>query len=245
MAELPKDRATLDEYIGIWFRGEVPDAAELRSTAVIVHKELEERIESRRLVINHLEKVKVVRLMGVNNDVVAKVWSVAEIVVAYDDKVDFIRELEVVPGIDAAVKTVEFLNENLWKDDKKRYLLEVFSLDLSLYFLASAEISKTTDITDRSEASHCCFEGVTEDSQKLQDYRRLSSELREGVRMRDRYISEIQMSYSSDEVLESIEIMRSMQLDDMEKASRLLLMAREIQTKVHEKNNFIVRLRLD
>ncbi|GKD15490.1 hypothetical protein Tco_1199897 [Tanacetum coccineum] len=57
--------------------------------------------------------------VGVNNDVVAKVWSVAEIVVAYDDKVDFIRELEAVPGIDAAVKTVEFLNENLWKDDKR------------------------------------------------------------------------------------------------------------------------------
>ncbi|GJV66029.1 hypothetical protein Tco_1476857 [Tanacetum coccineum] len=36
---------------------------------------------------------------------------------------------------------------------------------------------------------------------------------------------------SSDEVLKSIEIMRSMQLDDMEKASHLLLMAREIQTK--------------
>ncbi|GJT52415.1 hypothetical protein Tco_0978572 [Tanacetum coccineum] len=50
---------------------------------------------------------------------------------------------------------------------------------------------------------------------------------------------------SSDEVLKSIEIMRSMQLDDMEKASHLLLMAREIQTKVHKKNNFIVRLRLD
>ncbi|GJW04792.1 hypothetical protein Tco_1563648 [Tanacetum coccineum] len=37
--------------------------------------------------------------------------------------------------------------------------------------------------------------------------------------------------HSSDEVAESIKIMRSMQLDDMEKASRLLLMARELQTK--------------
>ncbi|GJR32973.1 hypothetical protein Tco_1109205 [Tanacetum coccineum] len=42
-----------------------------------------------------------------------------EMVSAYDDKVDFIRELEAVPGIDAAVKTAEFLNENLWKDDKR------------------------------------------------------------------------------------------------------------------------------
>ncbi|GJS47764.1 hypothetical protein Tco_0597885 [Tanacetum coccineum] len=36
-----------------------------------------------------------------------------EMVAAYDDKVDFIRELEAVPGVDAAAKTVKFLNENL------------------------------------------------------------------------------------------------------------------------------------
>ncbi|GKE39038.1 hypothetical protein Tco_1462443 [Tanacetum coccineum] len=30
---------------------------------------------------------------------------------AYDDRVDFIRELEAVPGIAAAVKTAEFLND--------------------------------------------------------------------------------------------------------------------------------------
>ncbi|GJY10493.1 hypothetical protein Tco_0378678 [Tanacetum coccineum] len=55
---LSTDRAALDEYMGVWFRGEVPNAVELRSLAVIFHKELEERIESRHLVIDHLEKVK-------------------------------------------------------------------------------------------------------------------------------------------------------------------------------------------
>ncbi|GKC09084.1 hypothetical protein Tco_1000694, partial [Tanacetum coccineum] len=42
-----------------------------------------------------------------------------EMVVAYDDKVDFIQELEVVPNIDAAVKTARFLKENLSNDDKR------------------------------------------------------------------------------------------------------------------------------
>ncbi|GKB25901.1 hypothetical protein Tco_0865302 [Tanacetum coccineum] len=56
---------------------------------------------------------------------------------------------------------------------------------------------------------------------------RLSSKLRQGVRMRDGYINELQMSDSFDEVPESIEIMRRMQVDDMEKASHFLLMARE------------------
>ncbi|GKD65577.1 hypothetical protein Tco_1307685, partial [Tanacetum coccineum] len=36
-----------------------------------------------------------------------------EMVVAYDERVDFIWEMEFVPGVVAAVKTAEFLNENL------------------------------------------------------------------------------------------------------------------------------------
>ncbi|GKD13329.1 hypothetical protein Tco_1197736, partial [Tanacetum coccineum] len=48
----------LRDFLKVWFRGEVPDAMELRSTAVIFRKEMEERIESRRIVINHLEKVR-------------------------------------------------------------------------------------------------------------------------------------------------------------------------------------------
>ncbi|GKG30664.1 hypothetical protein Tco_0423152, partial [Tanacetum coccineum] len=52
----------------------------------------------------------------------------------------------------------------------------------------------------------------------------------------DGYINELEMCDSSDEVLESIEIIRRMQLDDMEKASRLLLMARDVQNKIYEKN---------
>ncbi|GJS09910.1 hypothetical protein Tco_0366706 [Tanacetum coccineum] len=53
--------------------------------------------------------------------------------------------------------------------------------------------------------------------------------LRIGVEMRDGYI---QISDMSKEVLESIENLRQMQVDDMEKASRLALMAREIQDKI-------------
>nr|GEZ07706.1 hypothetical protein [Tanacetum cinerariifolium] len=74
----------------------------------------------------------------------------------------------------------------------------------------------------------------------------LSDELRENVRMRDAYIEEfqrLQMYGSSDEVTESIKILKSMQVDDMEKASRLIFMARDIQNRVYEKYNFITKLR--
>ncbi|GJT84156.1 hypothetical protein Tco_1058498 [Tanacetum coccineum] len=83
---------------------------------------------------------------------------------------------------------------------------------------------------------------VAKDLVKMEDYFKLSNELRIGVEMRDSYISELQISDTSKEVLESIEILRLMQVDNMEKASRLSLMAREIQDKVYEKNTFIAKL---
>nr|GEX01796.1 transposase, MuDR, MULE transposase domain protein [Tanacetum cinerariifolium] len=54
-AELPTDRAALDEYIGVWFRCEVPDAVELRSMV--------------RLKENHAEDLE---QLGILNVVVAR-----------------------------------------------------------------------------------------------------------------------------------------------------------------------------
>ncbi|GJX99490.1 hypothetical protein Tco_0356509 [Tanacetum coccineum] len=46
-----------------------------------------------------------------------------EMLAAYEERVDFIRELEIVPDVAAAVKTTEFLNETLWKDDKRLHFI--------------------------------------------------------------------------------------------------------------------------
>ncbi|GJS69273.1 hypothetical protein Tco_0702114 [Tanacetum coccineum] len=149
IAKLPTDRATLDEYMGVWLRNEVSDMVEIRSMVVIFCKQLEEMIESRRLVIDHLEKVRgcptqgwLKRLkenhaedlgqLGILNVFVARMEQtmaslpeydreyarrinalLQEMVVAYDERVDFIWEMEFVPGVVAAVKTAKFLNENL------------------------------------------------------------------------------------------------------------------------------------
>ncbi|GJV32057.1 hypothetical protein Tco_1392457 [Tanacetum coccineum] len=68
---------------------------------------------------------------------------------------------------------------------------------------------------------------VAEDARKVREFHRLSSELREAVRRGDGYIIELRMSRSYDDARGTIKMMRRMLLDDMEKASRLLLMARE------------------
>ncbi|GKD30079.1 hypothetical protein Tco_1240857 [Tanacetum coccineum] len=52
-----------------------------------------------------------------------------EMVNVYDEKVDFIRELEVMAGVDEAAKTLKFLNENLWKDEKRLRMLRNMEAD--------------------------------------------------------------------------------------------------------------------
>nr|GEV50547.1 hypothetical protein [Tanacetum cinerariifolium] len=51
---------------------------------------------------------------------------------AYGEKLNFIRELEGVPGVVVAAKTAEFLNDKLWKDDKiltKLHNMEILARD--------------------------------------------------------------------------------------------------------------------
>ncbi|GKC69866.1 hypothetical protein Tco_1115749 [Tanacetum coccineum] len=55
-----------------------------------------------------------------------------EMETAHDEKLDFIRELDSVPGVDAAVKTAKFLNEYLWKDDKWMRKLRNMEMDANL-----------------------------------------------------------------------------------------------------------------
>ncbi|GJY88081.1 hypothetical protein Tco_0502709 [Tanacetum coccineum] len=114
------------------------------------------------------------------------------------------------------------------------------NIDIPLFH----ELSRAADSHDiRDQLSVLFRREVAKDLVKMEDYFKLSDKLRIGVETRDGYISELQRSDMSKEVFESIEILRLMQVDDMEKASRLALMAREIQDKVYEKNTFIAKLR--
>ncbi|GKC01805.1 hypothetical protein Tco_0987941 [Tanacetum coccineum] len=55
MAGFLTDHVSLDEYIGVWFRCEVSEAVEVRSMGISFRTELQGKIASRRLVIEHLE----------------------------------------------------------------------------------------------------------------------------------------------------------------------------------------------
>nr|GEV32726.1 hypothetical protein [Tanacetum cinerariifolium] len=107
------------------------------------------------------------------------------------------------------------------------------------------ELARAADSHDiRDQLSVLFQREAAKDFKKMQDYCRLSGELSETIRMRDAYISELRTKCSSNEIVESIEILRGMQLDDTQAASILMLIVREMQGKVHEKNRFVTRLRL-
>nr|GEV11662.1 hypothetical protein [Tanacetum cinerariifolium] len=106
------------------------------------------------------------------------------------------------------------------------------------------ELARASNLHDiRDQFSLLFRREIVKDSEKMTEYRRIFDELSETVRIRDEYIKELWMYNRCDEILESIKIMKSMHLDDIKKASRLLLMARETQISVHDKNNFIAKLR--
>ncbi|GJX83955.1 hypothetical protein Tco_0333436 [Tanacetum coccineum] len=94
------------------------------------------------------------------------------------------------------------------------------------------ELARVADSRDIKDQLSVIFRTeVFQDSQKMRDYYRLSNEITEAVRMRDEYMKELQMLPKSEAVCESVAIMRRMQVDDMQVASRLMLMATEMQMK--------------
>ncbi|GJX80186.1 hypothetical protein Tco_0328335 [Tanacetum coccineum] len=108
------------------------------------------------------------------------------------------------------------------------------------------ELARAADSHNIKDKLLVLFEReVIEDRQNMQNYYRLSNKLNEAVRMRDGYINELQTSNDSNEVADSIKILKRMQIDDIQMASRLMVTAGEMQTKVIEKNNFIMLLKLD
>ncbi|GJS99249.1 hypothetical protein Tco_0820419 [Tanacetum coccineum] len=84
---------------------------------------------------------------------------------------------------------------------------------------------------------------IAESVGKIKEFRRLCIGLRANIRLRNDYISELRLYRSCDDIIGSIAMLRTMQLDDTENVGRLLSMARETQRKVDEKTTFIRRIR--
>nr|GEU53271.1 hypothetical protein [Tanacetum cinerariifolium] len=143
-----------------------------------------------------------------------------ELLVLCEKKRNIARELIIFRSIVVVSKAAEFVAESVRKaNDQAVQVREV-----------ETHIEATVP-----EKEGCIQKIVGNASDKMHDYCRLSDELRKGVRKRDAYIEELrklQMFNNLDRVRESVDMIKSMQTDDMQKASRLLLMVREVKNEV-------------
>nr|GEX02195.1 hypothetical protein [Tanacetum cinerariifolium] len=167
-----------------------------------------------------------------------------EMLVICERRRNLVDELRSIRGIVVVQKAVEFVADTIRKDNDQRKLKKSLNHRCMPLLRELAGVADSTNIRD--QLSVLFIRQVNDEFEKMCDYRRLSDELTESVRMRDAYIEEfqrLQMYDTSDEVIESIQILKGMQVDDMKKASQLILMIREVQDRVYEKNNFITKLR--
>ncbi|GKC38641.1 hypothetical protein Tco_1051025 [Tanacetum coccineum] len=107
MVGLLTDRVALDEYIGVWFSYEVSEAIEVRSMGISFRIELQEKITSRRHMIEHLEKVGATSgwLMRLNRD--------------QKDDVSLLGLLDTFKGSTSGIKAGrEALNKNTFSTHK-------------------------------------------------------------------------------------------------------------------------------
>nr|GEW49742.1 hypothetical protein [Tanacetum cinerariifolium] len=92
-----------------------------------------------------------VKSMRASNDVVDEVCGVerARWKLRIRKMVDFIKELEAMSGVDVAVKTAEFLNDVLWKDERR--LQREITENLRLVREINALCARVTAIVDQRE----------------------------------------------------------------------------------------------
>ncbi|GJT45803.1 hypothetical protein Tco_0954518 [Tanacetum coccineum] len=152
-------------------------------------------------------------------------------------KCGYIRALKVGPISVVASERLKFLERMRLEDmEKGTRLLLMMKETEELVSAAGSDATKDQLVV--------LFEReVAESLGKIEEYRRLCIELRANIRLRNDYICELQLYRSCDDVIGSIAMLRRMQLDDADNASRLLSLARETQQKVDEKTDFITRIR--
>ncbi|GKB31619.1 hypothetical protein Tco_0871020 [Tanacetum coccineum] len=81
---------------------------------------------------------------------------------------------------------------------------------------------------------------VTKDVRVLREFRRFPGELRASIEGMEGYVCELKVLKSCVDVIEAVKVLEHTQLDETEKATRLMLMVKEPQLKVHEKTNFML-----
>ncbi|GJW77635.1 hypothetical protein Tco_0139317, partial [Tanacetum coccineum] len=86
---------------------------------------------------------------------------------------------------------------------------------------------------------------IMEDALRVEDYKRMASQLKESARRRNEYIGALKARASGEDSVENLKFMERIRLEDVEKGTRLLLMMKETELKISEKISFVLTLAVD
>ncbi|GJR79395.1 hypothetical protein Tco_0150180 [Tanacetum coccineum] len=86
---------------------------------------------------------------------------------------------------------------------------------------------------------------VSEDVARVREYKAKACRLKVAIRRREEYIGELKALGDCEDVVETVRFMEQIQLYDVEKYTRSLLMMKEIEVKMRENARFILKLRGD
>ncbi|GKA33002.1 hypothetical protein Tco_0719369 [Tanacetum coccineum] len=147
-----------------------------------------------------------------------------EMEVAYNERAYFIKELEVVSGVDAVVKTAEFLNDALWKDERRLQRLRKLRMDADLM---ACEKEKE----------------ITEDLRLAREINALCARVTAIVDEREMFVDELDMLAGKHVPDKMVEFMKQVQGKDIPNLMKLQILKREFELRAQEKGIFIKKLK--
>ncbi|GJZ06889.1 hypothetical protein Tco_0540682 [Tanacetum coccineum] len=103
--------------------------------------------------------------------------------------------------------------------------------------------SEAVDRLDKECLLRCFNQEVVEDLGRLREYRSITRGLRVAVRRRRHRIRQLELLRNCEDAAATIRFWERMQLEDVEKGTRALLMMKETEVKIGEKASYILNLR--
>nr|GEX42630.1 hypothetical protein [Tanacetum cinerariifolium] len=146
-----------------------------------------------------------------------------EMVNAYDEKVDFIQELEAVQGVDMAVKTIEEISQ-----------------DLRLAREINALCDRLTDVVDEREAfanklDMLAGKEISQDLRLAREINALCDRLTDVVDEREAFANKLDMLAGKYVLGKMVEFSKQIQSKDIPNLMKLQILGREFELRAQEK----------
>ncbi|GJT05819.1 hypothetical protein Tco_0840281 [Tanacetum coccineum] len=166
-----------------------------------------------------------------------------EMINAYDEKVEFIRELEVMSGVVAAVKTTKFLNENLWKDDKRIQKLHNMNIDVGMKAVEMENFGVGCSIC-YAYSDTKCYNGMVANVRLAGQINWAALEVNDTIMVRDQFLEELDSLGVRHVPSKMAEFLREIQMRDTETVAKLQVLVAEMELNARKKDVFIQKLKV-